>query len=252
MNTTVPQTDYESFDPAAYLQEYYLEVGPENKFLVETAARAYKDFPNDSLDILEVGGGPTVYQIISSARAAKTIHFSDYSQNNLDEVQDWLNGDGFNWEAYIKVGLKAEGVASDHDAVMQRKAEMQHKVTKLSRYDIISDTMLATGQDTYDLVSCVFASDAITHSVEGWKNVLLNLAKRIKSGGQLVLVGVTGSNAWVMGGKSFKATNLSEEVIRKTLSEVGFTIELYESTPAEDGQEHGYDGVFYLRARKQN
>ena len=142
MNPTNPQTEYEAFDTAAYLEEYYNEIGPENAFLISTAAEAYKPFADSSQSILEVGGGPTLYQVVSSARVAKAIHFTDYSANNLDAVKLWLAGSGFNWDEYIRAGLEAEGQRISPEAVEERKALMRSKVTELSLYDIINNQLL--------------------------------------------------------------------------------------------------------------
>ncbi len=245
-------SEYEEFSPLEYLQEYYLSIGAENDFLLRMAAVAYKDFAPDSLTVLEVGGGPTIYQLASSAPVASEIHFTDYSQNNLDEVKNWLEAKtgSFDWDQFVKRGLEHESAPADSDAIKQRTQAIRSKVVKLSRYDVINDALLDTGVQEYDLVSAVFCTDAITDSVEGWKVILKNIHGKIKDNGWLILVGVLGSNEWVMGDAKFKATNLNRETVSTALDELGFSTEIFEITSAEEGADHGYEGVFYIKTKK--
>src|SRR6266496_4879863 len=80
------------FDPRAYLKEYYSHLGQENQellhFLNEVYRRIFVEL--DAARLLEFGGGPTIYQLISAAKYPVSIDFSDYLDTNLKEVQHWL------------------------------------------------------------------------------------------------------------------------------------------------------------------
>ena len=62
-----------------------------------------EEFPNGNAGILDIGGGPTIYQHIGlSLIADSTIH-SDYLEANRDEITLWLssNNDSYNWDSYF-------------------------------------------------------------------------------------------------------------------------------------------------------
>src|SRR5262245_17716555 len=83
------QDAFKPFDPKAYLREYYSCLGEENRALLRFLNQAYiRIFSEiDTARVLEFGGGPTIYQLISAAQHAVSIDFSDYLDDNLHEVR---------------------------------------------------------------------------------------------------------------------------------------------------------------------
>ena len=43
----------------------------------------------DSISLLEFGGGPTIYSLISAAKYVESITFAEYAETNRDEVVLW-------------------------------------------------------------------------------------------------------------------------------------------------------------------
>src|SRR6476661_6211072 len=66
---------FEPFNPRAYLNEYY-------RHLDEANPRMFTEL--DTARVLEFGGGPTIYQLISAAKYPASIDFSDYLDANLN------------------------------------------------------------------------------------------------------------------------------------------------------------------------
>ncbi len=114
------------FDPRAYLREYYSHLGNENRallhFLDEAYARIFTEI--SAARMLEFGGGPTIYQLISAAKYAVSIDFSEYLDANLNEVQLWLrDAQGqFFWDSFIHYVLDREGV-HPHESITTEMAE---------------------------------------------------------------------------------------------------------------------------------
>ena len=44
---------------------------------------------NRSMSLLEVGGGPCIYSLITAAKYVDSITFSDYAENNRKEINLW-------------------------------------------------------------------------------------------------------------------------------------------------------------------
>ena len=81
--------DWARFDPTAYLEEYYADLGAENLALLRFLEEAYRDLPSNCV-LLDFGGGPTIYPLIAAASRVEEIHFTDYLDSNLEEVRKWL------------------------------------------------------------------------------------------------------------------------------------------------------------------
>lgn len=243
-------SEYLDFHPGKYLREYYLHVGPENKFILDKLANSYANVKPNSSSILEIGGGPTIYQLISAAKIAKEIHFTDIAQQNLDEVKMWIQNTpvAFGWEIFFKEALKSEGEKPTKKAILKRTALLRSKITKLFTHDILKTNKLSAGKTSYDIVSSIFSSDGITHNIDQWSKLMDNTIGFLKPGGQLMLVGVFGSSDWVMGDQTYKATKLDEKLLIDTLSKKNLDIKIMETVKAEGGQ--GYDAVFFVRAIK--
>src|SRR5579859_7568385 len=96
-------------NPRNYLAQYYEgDVNLGNKALLQFYAKAYEDLGGRSL--LEFGGGPTIYSLITAARTANWIHFCDYNAECLNEVNKWLiEGDSaFDWSYCTNYALHCE------------------------------------------------------------------------------------------------------------------------------------------------
>ncbi len=46
---------------------------------------------SDSSSLLEFGGGPTLYSLISASKYVNSITFADYAESNRNEIIDWKN-----------------------------------------------------------------------------------------------------------------------------------------------------------------
>jgi hypothetical protein len=161
------------FEPRAYLREYYSHLGNENRallhFLDEAYARIFTEM--SAARMLEFGGGPTIYQLISAAKYAVSIDFSEYLDANLNEVQLWLRDahGQFFWDSFIRYVLDREGTHLSPGAVAQRRQLICSKIERLiashhvrvayfgQRLHVRGDDLLAVRQ--HRLESCSQTTD---------------------------------------------------------------------------------------------
>ncbi len=252
MQNSKNQQEYESFNSGTYLTEYYQEIGPENDFLLEMFAKAATEIPVSASRHLELGGGPTIYQLISIASRVESILFTDYSRNNLDEVEKWVAQDpqGFDWGAYFNRALELETGAMDEEAAKAREAELRAKIQEVKALDLFDADSLSAYKGSYSVVSAVFCTDAITHSVEEWSSLISRIANVLDVGNYFILVGVLGSHNWTMGNESFKATSLTRDQVEEKIESLDMDMVIFETKPAENAA-HGYDSVFFVLAKKR-
>lgn len=72
-------------------------------FQKAVAKRLLLTYPQDNIDVLDVGGGPTVYQHIAMSLQAGNITHSEFLEQNRKEVLSWLNNEkeAYNWDGYF-------------------------------------------------------------------------------------------------------------------------------------------------------
>lgn len=95
-------------------------------FQGKVATELLAAFPEDNIKVLDVGGGPTIYQHIPMCLVAGDITHSEFTGQNRDAVQKWLNNDnGRNWDDYFSLNKK----------LFQDNPEFQKVLTDLLKSD---------------------------------------------------------------------------------------------------------------------
>ena len=110
---TGSENPFDRFSAKLYLQEYYGDIGKENQFLLDFLHETYSAWSPES--IWDVGGGPTIYQLISASRKARWIRIFEYLDENRSAVELWRSGKpgGFDWSTYFAAVGSREGLGAD-------------------------------------------------------------------------------------------------------------------------------------------
>lgn len=254
------QKTFDAFISKHYLNEYYARIGLENRSLLEFFVEAYKDI-SPNFKLLELGGGPTIYQLITASKHAKEIHFSDHVDANLDEVRGWKkNKQGaFNWRNFFREAIILEGETDINDnKVKEREKILRKKITKFLHCDVFQTNPLGENyRKRYDVVSVNFVAESITDNHRTWKEVLKNICSLIKHDGYLIMTAIKGANYYHVGDKLFPAVKITEKHINTVLQELGFREDLLlmRSVEAEHIKKRGknfkgYDGMIFIRAKE--
>lgn len=252
---------FKSFHPKEYLREYYSRVGEENLELLRFFAQAYADIDKDA-KMLEFGGGPTIYPLISAAPKVKEIYFSDYLDANLEEVKLWktCSDNAFNWRNFIRKAMSIEG--STRITKMQEEERMsmiRQKIVDFIKCNAFKkDPMGPKYRGQFDVVNVNFVAESITSSIGVWEKVVSNICTLLKENGTLIMTALKEAQYYTIQGKTFPAASVKEENLLSVLKKVGFQeadfIHL-NSIPAEVTVEglkgyHGYKGIIFLKAKK--
>jgi len=246
---------FDPFNPQAYLREYYSHLGEENRALLHFLNEAYACIftEKDTARILEFGGGPTLYQIISAAKYPVAIDFSDYLDGNLHEIEIWLqNQPGmFSWDDYIRYVLDREGEPSDFRAREQRAHLIRTKVQRLLSCDAKqADPLGANYRARYDVVSVNFVLESITTEMAEWDRLIDNVTSLVRPDGYLLMCAITGATYYRVGDRFFPAVPISPELLEGKLQQQHFSILRSHAIKAEQKDQQGYDGICMMLARK--
>lgn len=252
---------FKTFHPKEYLQEYYSHIGDENLELLKFFSQAYTDIEGN-IKMLEFGGGPTVYPLISAAPKVKEIYFADYLDNNIEEVKQWKSNskDAFCWKKYIKKSLSLEGSSR----VTKRKIEereniIKDKIVKFINCDAYKKDPLGSEYRGYfDVVNANFVAESVTSSMEVWERLVGNICSLLKKDGILIMTAIKDAQYYRIMGKKFPATPIQEEDLIRVLKKLGFedlNSLFLNSIPAEVLDEHsegycGYKGMIFLKVKR--
>jgi len=255
MNNLFITHDFTLFPSRQYLLEYYKTIGPENHTILAFLHRSYQEIFKKltKADVLEFGGGPTIYQLISLARYPVVIIFSEYGDANLNEIDLWLKRkkSAFSWRPFIRQVLELEGVKPDISHIQKRTDEIRKKVIRLIHCDAKSVSPLKKiGTRKFDIVSTHFVAESITDTTRSWANVLRSIIKHVDKDGFLVMSAITGARYYTVGNKNFPAVPVSLENITAALQAEGFTILNTDYIDAEKPEESGYNGIALILAKR--
>ncbi len=247
-------TNYQTdFKPREYLGRFYKEPDPEDRFTIKFMIETLRTISPD-LRILELGGGPTLFVVATVAPYAKEIHFCDYAEANLKEVELWLNNSpkAFNWYPYIQMVLEEEGVAVTSQAVKERAALMRNKVTRLMVCDAVAKEPLGKCVDQpYDLVVAQASTDAAAKTVSEWQNVIKNIANTlIKPGGWLLISVITGTKGYIVGDTCFEVPPLTDANIYDGFIKAGFSPNTFQLETMNTPGDREYFGISTAVAQK--
>lgn len=249
------QKSFHQFDSRAYLNEYYSHLGEENRELMKFYERSYADVFNHikKARVLEFGGGPTIYQLISLAKYDVSIDFSDYLEQNVKEVQRWLKNDPkmFSWDTFIKYALKLEEISQSENNIIRRADLIRKKVKRLLHCDARKPNPIkGIANKQYDMVSVNFVPESITQKKQEWYILIDHIISLVESTGYLVMTAIVGAKQYRVGHLFFPATPVTSEVIMNELNRKGFTTIHTHFVSAEQKETQGYEGLFMILAKK--
>ena len=206
-----------------------------------------------SLKVLELGGGPTIYQVISLVKYPVSIDFSDFLDLNLEEIKKWLkNKQGsFNWNEFIKFTLHLEGSKSTFSSIKARADMIRRKINLIMHCDLRKPNVLEiNSQVGYDIVSVNFVPESITADIKEWNDFVPRILALVKPKGYLLMGAIVGARYYRVANSLFSAVSVSPEIIKGKLNQNNFSIKLTKFIAAEHKSEQGYSGIFMIMAQK--
>ena len=247
-------SSWSDFDPAAYLDEDYGDIGAENLALLRFLQETYRALPKGGV-LLDFGGGPTIYPLISAVTRVDEIHFCDYLERNLQEVRSWLAAEpaAFDWTSFIAKALELEtGAPPSTEEIERRALQIRERVTWLGRCDASRPQPLDEPHAPYDVLLTNFCAESATSDRDQWRLYLLHILSLLKPGGWLVLSALHGATHYSVGDQSFPAVDISPEDLVEVLEESGFqSKDIDVRCVAADRPSRDYAGLLLAVAQKQ-
>ena len=242
--------DFSKFSPIDYLNEYYTQIYNGNDHLLQYLHNFFQTF-NGSIDrYLEIGGGPTVCQLISASSKAKSIVFAEYLEANRREVIRWINkeGNAFSWDVFFRFVLRLEQETNLSLTLDDLKERVRRKISKVVKCDANQENPISPLNTKFDVVASSFCLESITSSESSFVNSLRNITSLLKPDGTLIMTLIRNARCYSVGKLNFPAFSIDECRIKGYLELMDYTDIEIASAPAKEG--HGYDGMIFLNARR--
>jgi hypothetical protein len=235
-----------------YLEDIYAgELDEGSQCLMRFYAEIYRTL--DGTSLLEFGGGPTLYSIVTAARYSGPIDFVDASEPCLGEVRSWLRGDtdSFDWSAFTAYALQCEGVlacAERLNKIAEREALIRHKVAYVGLCDAFADDMLLGAcRGPYGAIASNFCLDGITDDLGTWTQLNQRLIKMLSADGLFVTAAVRRGQFWGAGGERYVAVPLTLGNLADLYASLGL-VEVVSCEVDLTGRD-GYDGLLMMAGR---
>ncbi|XP_030641322.1 phenylethanolamine N-methyltransferase-like [Chanos chanos] len=193
------KASYQHFDPALYLQRHYTppRASFDNKdnvvpWKLGLIHRAFTEGDLKGDVLVDIGSGPTLYQVMSGCERFNRVILSDFVEANRRELQSWLQGksNSLDWTPFFQHVCKLEGRSPE--AWSEKAQRLRSVVTDVLPVDIHQpnplplDALPPSGADC--LISC-YCLEASSPDLASFNKALGHIAGLIRQGGHLLLIG---------------------------------------------------------------
>lgn len=202
--------------------------------------------------VLELGGGPTLYQLMNIADSAKEIHFSDYVKDNLDEIIRWKQGKStFDWRPFFEAALmlRTDSTVITRADAKALESALKKKISKVIHCDVFAKD-LGVKRKRYDIIDTHFVAESATSSRKQWEAAIGNMYRKLEKGGLLFMSALRGAKGdYKVLDKKFPAVELYESDIEAAFRRVGLKAIRISSIHTED-RSNNYEGFMFAIAQK--
>ena len=221
-------TDYhEKFKASDYLKLRFDDPDYDCLPVLRCYHEVFQSLPS-GLTVLDYGTGPVIMTTISASTKASEIVLSDYTEDSREALRLWLDKrpGAFDWSPFFSCVVKdLEGKGEKE--VEERQELVRSLVKAVVHCDLTQDPPIERGYDRqYDVVISAHCLESVVKTSAEYKSGVEKLAKLVKPGGLLLLVGtklVSGPEVYVVGGQSFKGFSTSTELAVEAMTEAGMS-----------------------------
>ncbi|XP_027628691.1 nicotinamide N-methyltransferase isoform X2 [Tupaia chinensis] len=201
--------------------------------------------------LIDIGSGPTIYQLLSACESFKEIIATDYTDQNLRELEKWLKKEpgAFDWSPVVTYVCDLEG---NRVKGPEKEEKLRQAIKRVLKCDVTQSQPLgAVCLPPADCLLSALCLDAACADLPTYRNALQNLGSLLKPGGFLVIVDALKSSYYTIGEQRFSSLCLGREAVEAAVRDAGYSIEQFEvisqrysPTTADN------EGLFALVGRK--
>ncbi|XP_077161956.1 nicotinamide N-methyltransferase-like [Paroedura picta] len=229
--TLKSKEDYlQHFAPQDYAKTYYslsLGTSSENTILTFSLKNLHKVFILDGLKgdtLIDIGSGPSIYQLLSACECFREIIASDYTDQNREEMQRWLRKEpgAFDWSPVVKYVCELEG---DREKWVEKEERVRRTIQQVLRCDVTqANPFSPLVVPPADCVLSTLCLEAACKDLPTYSSAMKNVGSLVKPGGHLVLVASLESTFYMAGQNRFFCLKLGQEDVDEAVKGAGFDV----------------------------
>ncbi|XP_075134117.1 nicotinamide N-methyltransferase-like [Leptodactylus fuscus] len=246
------------FDPRAYLESYF-HLGSGTMidrylyFVLKELVDTFKSGKVKGDTLIDIGTGPTIYQLLSACEVFQNIIVSDLTDRNREEFNLWLNNHpgAFDWCAVVKHVCHLE---RNRISCREKEERLRKSIKQVLKCNILKanpfDPVTLPQADC--VLSCL-CLEAACRDYDTLITAVKNITTLLKPGGYLVLAGVMGNPFFIVGEVRFSSLNVDEVLLTEAITGAGYVIENFHrykkmENPMED--KDSFVAYYFIIARK--
>ncbi|XP_078697820.1 nicotinamide N-methyltransferase-like [Branchiostoma floridae x Branchiostoma belcheri] len=172
--------------------------------------------------LLDIGTGPTVYQLISASRFCTEIVCAEYAEANRAEVLKWIKGepDAYDWNSSFQYVASLEGDSSSWEA---RKSHLRYAIKAVIPCDVTKpDPLTPHEYEQFDVITSMKCLEVACPTRESYSAAVRSITRLLKPGGTLVMISVISESFHTIGGHKFFTLTVDESFIEEVLKAAGY------------------------------
>uniref|UniRef100_W5N4V0 Phenylethanolamine N-methyltransferase n=2 Tax=Lepisosteus oculatus TaxID=7918 RepID=W5N4V0_LEPOC len=255
---------YQPFDPAAYLQYNYTPPRADFSRLDSIVPwklgclhRAFTAGDICGGTLVDVGSGPTLYQVLSGCEVFEKLVLTDFLPQNRAALRRWLGDDpgSFDWSPYLRHVCQLEGRSPE--AWREKAARLRSVVTDVLPIDVHRPAPLLPGAlpGPADCLVSSFCLEAVSPDRPAFTQALRHVSTLLRPGGHLVMIGALEESYYLGGpGVRIPVVPVDQAFVTASLEECGYTVLEFCTYVLPADMCVGVDdvvGIFFLKARKK-
>ncbi|XP_061432955.1 nicotinamide N-methyltransferase-like isoform X4 [Lethenteron reissneri] len=247
------------FNPRLYLDMYY-STPPDDLAEGDTLPHVlqflHSTFSKGGLSgqrLLDIGSGPTIYQVLSACERFSEIYLSEFVKGNREELQSWLNRSpgAFDWTSIIQFVCRLEG----HSRNLEKAEHLRSTVQAVLPCDILqNDPLLGSwNQGPFDCILSILCLEVACVSTDQFVAALGRMCNLLRPGGWLVLGTDLGETFYYVGSKRFHVLTVDQACVLHAVEAAGLTVqhmETYVLPEPPPGVYFDLKAMVFLRAQK--
>ncbi|XP_053546053.1 nicotinamide N-methyltransferase [Bombina bombina] len=241
MDFTSGEKYQEHFDPKAYLASFCSFGSGRDNILHFRLQKCFKTFVLGGIKgktLIDIGTGPSIYQLLSACEAFEEIIATDFTDNNRRELEKWLQKElgAFDWSATVKIVCELEG---NRETYIEKEDKLRRIIKRVLKCDVTKSNPLEP--EVLPLADCLITAlclETACKDLDAYHCAIKNISTLLKPGGHLVIIGVLGDTFYKVGQQTFFCLPLDEHKVRQAVEDAGYTISEIDIFPIVNMEAH--------------
>ncbi|XP_075701868.1 phenylethanolamine N-methyltransferase [Rhinoderma darwinii] len=253
---------YQLFNPRAYLQNNYVppraDFSSEDSVMCWKLRRLHEACAKGEIKgrtLVDIGSGPTIYQVLSAFEHFQETIMTDYLEVNRQELKKWLNNEpgAFDWSPYFEHICKLEGKGASWKNKQKR---FRDRVSRVIPVDVHQPSPLE-GELASGSVDCLVSSfclEACSPNLEAFQKALENVIGLLKPQGHMLWIGALEESYYLAGEARLSVVPVTEDIVKKALCTAKCRVRefsTYSMTPSMKVGVDDVSGIFFVWAQKE-